>query len=50
MSITSEHWLGRLLLRAGGGVKVLKPVEYRALGKQAAQTILDRYKKTGTSI
>ncbi len=50
MSITSEHWLGRLLLRAGGGVKVLKPIEYRSLGKQSAQTILDRYKKTGTSI
>jgi len=49
MSITSQQWLGRLLLRAGGGVKVLKPVEYQNLGKKAAQTVLDRYKKSGTT-
>lgn len=43
MSITSEHWLGRLLLRAGTGVKVLKPKAYRDLGKRCAQTVLARY-------
>ena len=47
MSITSQQWLGRLLLRAGCGVKVLKPVEYLNLGKKTAQTVLDRYKKSG---
>ena len=46
MSITSKHWLGRLLLRAGNGVKVLKPVEYRQLASQTAQNVLSRYKKT----
>lgn len=46
MSITSKHWLGRLLLRAGNGVKVLKPVEYRQLASQTAQSVLSRYKKT----
>ena len=49
MSITSQHWLGRLLLRAGGGVKVLKPAEYQNLGKKAAQNVLDRYKKSGVA-
>ena len=42
----SEHWLGRLLLRAGNGVKVLKPVEYKQLASQTAQSVLARYKKT----
>ena len=46
MSITSKHWLGRLLLRAGNGVKVLKPVEYKQLASQTAQSVLSRYKKT----
>jgi proteasome accessory factor C len=46
MSITSKHWLGRLLLRAGNGVKVLKPVEHRQLASQTAQSVLTRYKKT----
>ena len=49
MSITSQHWLGRLLLRAGGGVKVLKPAEYQSLGKKAARTVLDRYNKSGAT-
>ncbi|GBL20486.1 hypothetical protein EMGBS4_05460 [Acidimicrobiaceae bacterium] len=49
MSITSQDWLGRLLLRAGGGVKVVKPVEYQNLGKKAAKTVLDRYKKSGAT-
>ncbi|MFM9070048.1 MAG: WYL domain-containing protein, partial [Acidimicrobiaceae bacterium] len=46
MSITSKHWLGRLLLRAGNGVKVLKPVEYKQLASETAQNVLSRYKKT----
>ena len=49
MSITSQDWLGRLLLRAGGGVKVVKPVEYQNLGKKAAKTVLDRDKKSGAT-
>jgi proteasome accessory factor C len=46
MSITSKHWLGRLLLRAGSGVKVLKPIEFKQLASQTAQNVLSRYKKT----
>ena len=46
ISITSKHWLGRLLLRAGDGVKVLKPVDYKNLASQTAQNVLARYQKS----
>lgn len=43
MSITSTHWLGRLLLRAGNNVKVLKPSEFKSLKAQTAKAVLVRY-------
>ena len=46
MSITSKHWLGRLLLRAGKGVKVLKPAEYKNLVNETATAVLARYRST----
>lgn len=49
MSITSEQWLGRMLLRAGNGVKVIKPVEFKNLGKLSAQKVLTRYLAGGSS-
>jgi predicted DNA-binding transcriptional regulator YafY len=49
MSITSEQWLGRMLLRAGNGVKVVKPVEFKNLGKLSAQKVLARYLAGGSA-
>ena len=43
MAVGSEHWLSRLLLRAGDGVQVLEPAELRDLGKRTAAQILLRY-------
>lgn len=43
MAVSSEHWLGRLLLRAGTNVSVLEPVELREVGKRTARAVLRRY-------
>lgn len=43
MAISSEHWLGRLLLRAGKDVRVVEPVELRDLGARTAAAVLKRY-------
>lgn len=43
MAVSSEHWLGRLLLRAGTNVSVLEPAELRDVGKRTALEVLKRY-------
>lgn len=43
MAVSSEHWLGRLLLRAGTNVSVLEPIELRDVGKRTASAVLKRY-------
>ena len=43
MAVGNEHWLSRLLLRAGTGVQVLEPRELQDLGKRAAAQVLKRY-------
>lgn len=43
MAVSSEHWLGRLLLRAGTNVSVLEPAELREVGKRTASAVLKRY-------
>jgi proteasome accessory factor C len=43
MAVSSEHWLGRLLLRAGTNVRVLEPVELRDVAKRTASEVLKRY-------
>jgi len=50
MSITSTHWLGRLLLRAGNNVKVLKPREFKSLKAQTAKAVLARYQSASTEV
>jgi len=40
---SSEHWLSRLLLRAGLGVEVVSPEAVRDLRERAARAVLDRY-------
>ncbi|MEO5974821.1 MAG: WYL domain-containing protein [Ilumatobacteraceae bacterium] len=43
MAVSSEHWLGRLLLRAGTSVSVLEPVGLRDVAKRSAIEVLKRY-------
>lgn len=43
MVVTSEHWLGRLLLRAGGNVKVTGPSALVDLQTRTAEAVLARY-------
>lgn len=43
MAVSSEHWLGRLLLRAGTNVVVLEPRELRDIGQRTAIEVLNRY-------
>ena len=43
MVVTSEHWLGRLLLRAGGHVTVTGPAALVDLQKRTADAVLARY-------
>jgi len=43
LSVTSEHWLGRLLLRAGRSAEVLEPATYRGIGVMTARRVLARY-------
>jgi predicted DNA-binding transcriptional regulator YafY len=45
MAVSSEHWLGRLLLRAGNDVQVLEPAQFADLGQRTAQSVLRRYGK-----
>ena len=42
-AVSSERWLERLLLRAGTDAKVIEPLEYAALGRDAARRLLARY-------
>ena len=39
----SEHWLGRLLLRAGGAITVVAPIEMAAVQARTANAVLARY-------
>ena len=43
MAVTSEHWLGRLLLRAGTDASVVEPAKWLTLGAQTARSVLARY-------
>ena len=49
MSVTSSHWLGRLLLRAGKGVKVLKPAQHKNLATETARSVLSRYSASNSA-
>jgi proteasome accessory factor C len=39
----SEHWLGRLLLRAGGAITVVAPIEMASVQTRTANAVLARY-------
>jgi proteasome accessory factor C len=39
----SEHWLGRLLLRAGGAITVVSPSEMTSVQTRTANAVLSRY-------
>jgi proteasome accessory factor C len=44
LPVSSEHWLRRLLLRAGRHVEVIEPTELRGLGAATARDVLRRYR------
>lgn len=44
----SEHWLGRLLLRAGGAITVVAPVEMTTLQSRTANSVLSRYRSNSS--
>lgn len=41
--VSSEHWLSRLLLRAGNDVTITSPQQFTGLAHTAAQRVLARY-------
>ena len=43
MAVTSEHWLGRLLLRAGTDALVVEPAKWVGLASRTASAVLARY-------
>ena len=45
MVVNSEHWLGRLLLRGGGLVKVVEPTNMAGLQQSVAKQVLANYNK-----
>ena len=44
LPVTSEHWLRRLLLRAGRNVDVIAPESWRGLSADTAARVLARYR------
>jgi predicted DNA-binding transcriptional regulator YafY len=40
---TSEHWLGRLLVRLGPDTKVVSPRKWQKLRESTSSSILARY-------
>lgn len=42
---TDERWLGRLLLRAGDGARVVEPTGWANLQSATARSVLDRYRE-----
>jgi hypothetical protein len=43
MVVNSEHWLGRLLLRGEGNVKVVEPSSLAGLQQTVAAQVLSNY-------
>jgi proteasome accessory factor C len=43
LPVTSERWLARLLVRAGGAITVVSPSEWTDLGTRTARRLLERY-------
>ena len=41
--VTSEHWLGRLLVRLGPDATVVSPRKWQGLGRDTAKAVLKRY-------
>jgi hypothetical protein len=45
MVVNSEHWLGRLLLRGGGLVTVVAPINLVGMQQSVAAQVLANYAK-----
>ena len=46
LSVSGPAWFERLLLQAGPGMQVLSPDDWKSVGRNAAQRILERYAPT----
>lgn len=46
LPVSSEHWLGRLLLRGRGAVRVTAPKEMTDVAARTATRVLERYRST----
>jgi proteasome accessory factor C len=49
VTVASERWLRELLVRLGADAAVLRPPEWVDLGARAAEQLLRRYERTGSS-
>jgi proteasome accessory factor C len=47
--VNSEHWLGRLLLRAEGSIRVVSPPEFATLQARTAESVLARYRANSSA-
>jgi len=45
----SEHWLGRLLLRAGGAITVVAPIEMASVQASTANAVLAHYRANSSA-
>lgn len=49
MVISSEHWLSRIVLRAGDGITISSPSHLAGVAQRAAQQVLARYESNTAS-
>ena len=47
--VNSEHWLGRLLLRAEGSIRVVSPPELATVQARTAESVLARYRANSSA-
>lgn len=50
LPVSSERWLARLILRAGGDAVVVAPESWQDLGSDAARRVLARYERGGSNV
>jgi proteasome accessory factor C len=49
MAVSSEHWLSRIVLRAGDAIKVTSPEQFVGVAQRAARQVLARYEATNSA-
>lgn len=46
LPVASEHWLRTTMVRLGTDAEVIEPVQWRAIGTEAAAIVLERYRRS----